>query len=103
MLLEALLAVVVGGAALWIVLEPLIRPHSVTRLPDEPLDPEETPKGIALAALKEIEFDRATGKLSDEDYALLKRKYTAEALEAMRTGSGMEEPGGVDTTRPALD
>ena len=50
----------------------------------EPLDPEETPKGVALAALKEIEFDRETGKLSDEDYAFLKSKYTGVALEALR-------------------
>ena len=42
------------------------QPH---RARDEPEDLEETPKGIALAALREIEFDRATGKLSDEDYA----------------------------------
>lgn len=38
----------------------------------------------AVAALREIEFDRATGKLSDADYAELKARYTNEALEAMR-------------------
>ena len=40
----------------------------------------------AVAALREIEFDRATGKLSDADYADLKTRYTARALEAMRAG-----------------
>jgi ribosomal protein L32 len=54
----------------------------------EPPDPEETPKGVALAALKEIEFDRETGKLSDEDYAFLKGKYTGVALDALRAESG---------------
>jgi hypothetical protein len=39
---------------------------------------------VALAALREIEFDRETGKLSDEDYASLKAKYTAEALQVLR-------------------
>jgi hypothetical protein len=53
----------------------------------EPPDPEETPKGVALAALKEIEFDRETGKLSDEDYAFLKGKYTGVALDALRVES----------------
>ena len=38
----------------------------------------------AIVALREIEFDRATGKLSDTDYAELKSRYTARALEAMR-------------------
>jgi len=40
------------------------------------------------AALKEIEFDRATGKLSDADYEQLKAKYTEAALAAMRGERG---------------
>ncbi len=39
---------------------------------------------MALTALKEIDFDRETGKLSDADYEFLKAKYTAIALEALR-------------------
>jgi hypothetical protein len=81
---EVLAAVLVGIAALWLVLQPLIRPRSSPLLPFEPLDPEETPKGVALAALKEIEFDRETGKLSDDDYELLKAKYTVAAVDALR-------------------
>jgi hypothetical protein len=81
---EALAAALVGIAALWLVLQPLIRPRPSPQLPFEPLDPEETPKGVALAALKEIEFDRETGKLSDEDYEFLKTKYTMAAVEALR-------------------
>jgi hypothetical protein len=81
---EVLAAVLVGIAALWLVLQPLIRSHPSPSLPFEPLDPEETPKGIALAALKEIEFDRETGKLSDSDYEFLKAKYTVAAVEALR-------------------
>ncbi len=38
----------------------------------------------AIVALREIEFDRATGKLSDADYGELHARYTARALEAMR-------------------
>jgi cytochrome c-type biogenesis protein CcmI len=41
----------------------------------------------AVAALREIEFDRATGKLSDTDYAQLKEEYTRQALSAMRRTS----------------
>lgn len=84
MLGEGLLAVLVGGAVLWLLLKPLLSPETPRALQSEPIDPEETPKGIALAALKEIEFDRETGKLSQDDYELLKGKYTAAALEAMR-------------------
>jgi hypothetical protein len=38
----------------------------------------------AIDALREIEFDRATGKLSDVDYGALKTRYTEQALTAMR-------------------
>jgi hypothetical protein len=48
----------------------------------------------AIVALREIEFDRATGKLSDTDYAELKSRYTARALAAMRA----RDEGGADAT-----
>jgi len=40
----------------------------------------------AIDALREIEFDRETGKLSDADYAALKATYTASALDELRRG-----------------
>ena len=84
MLAEVSAAILLGALALWLVLWPMFagapaRPRAV-----EPPDPEETARGVALTALKEIEFDRETGKLSDADYAYLKEKYTAAALEALR-------------------
>jgi hypothetical protein len=48
----------------------------------------------AIVALREIEFDRATGKLSDADYGELKARYTARALAAMRARGG----GGADAS-----
>jgi hypothetical protein len=90
MILEVVAAALVGLAVVWLVLQPLIAPGRPSAPVYEPPEPEETPKGIALAALKEIEFDRETGKLSDEDYAFLKSKYTGAALEALRA----EEKGG---------
>jgi hypothetical protein len=84
MLVEGLIAAVVGLAVLWLVLQPVLRPGPQRERSPEPIDPEETPKGIALTALKEIEFDRETGKLSESDYEMLKGKYTAEALDALR-------------------
>jgi hypothetical protein len=87
MLAEALAAALVGVLALFAVLRPLFRPPAPSAPVYEPVDQEETPRGVALLALKEIEFDRETGKLSDEDYAFLKEKYTAQALEALRAES----------------
>ena len=50
----------------------------------------------AVVALREIEFDRATGKLSDADYAELKARYTKQAIAAMR-----ESRAGADTATVA--
>jgi hypothetical protein len=84
---EAVVAGLLGLAAVWLVLQPLLHPGRAAAPVFEPLDPEETPKGIALAALKEIEFDRETGKLSEADYEMLKSKYTSAALDALRAES----------------
>jgi ribosomal protein L40E len=40
----------------------------------------------AVEALRELEFDRQTGKISDSDYEPLKARYTGQALVAMRAG-----------------
>ncbi len=93
MLGEAIAALAVGLAALLLVMQPLLRRNRRPAPPPEPLDPEETPRGVALSALKEIDFDRETGKLSEGDYQLLKAKYTGLALEALRAE---ERSAGVD-------
>ena len=88
-MLEALLAMLVGGAALALILLPILRPTPEAPAPawDTP-ELEETRKGQAMLALKEIDFDLATGKLSDTDHAELKRRFTAEAVAAMREDQG---------------
>lgn len=53
----------------------------------------------AVDALREIEFDRATGKLSDTDYEALKATYTARALAAMRA----RDAAAAEHTLPAAD
>lgn len=72
-----------GGAS------PAIRRRPATRGADAAAMEQE-----AIVALREIEFDRATGKLSDSDYAELKARYTERALAAMR---------GRDASEPAID
>lgn len=55
--------------------------RSASRVAPPPVEEDQT---TAVAALREIEFDRATGKLSDADYTDLKTRYTREAIAAMR-------------------
>jgi hypothetical protein len=97
-LLELVVGVLLAAGAVFFVLRPILRPEMAedgnreTGNVSEGEDPEDdfSPRAVALRALKEIEFDRATGKLSDADYDALKDKYTSEALAALRT----EHPGG---------
>jgi hypothetical protein len=59
-----------------------MRPEHRTS-PKLEIDDEPVP-GSAIEALREIEFDRATGKLSDDDYDGMKARYTAQALVELR-------------------
>ena len=45
---------------------------------------EEEQKQAVLRALKDLEFERSVGKISDEDYAVLVAKYRAEAKRLLR-------------------
>jgi len=61
--------------------EPLgIKPRRSSAVPDAGM-------ATAVDALREIEFDHVTGKLSDKDYAELKSAYTQTAVAAMRETS----------------
>jgi hypothetical protein len=98
-MLELILGILLAAGATYFVLLPILRPAPPVEsggeaFSDEGEDPADdmSPQTVALRALKEIEFDRATGKLSDSDYEQLKAKYTQEAVEAMR-GAGALTPG----------
>lgn len=45
---------------------------------------EEEQKQAVLRALKDLEFERSVGKISDEDYAVLVAKYRGEAKRLLR-------------------
>jgi hypothetical protein len=91
-----LIGILVALGAVALVLEPIVRPPRAAAPDTLSFEPEDDPLGhrkdLALAALKEIEFDRATGKLDDADYEKMKARYTAEALEAIRAADAAAAP-----------
>lgn len=106
MLIEFVVGVLFAAATVWFVLLPIFRPGLESQdvapgfaLEDEGDDPDDdfSKRAVAVRALREIEFDRATGKLSDSDYDGLKAKYTEEALAASRA----EEARVATSTRPS--
>ena len=98
-MIELIFGILLAAGAAYFVVLPILRPSLVpdtstgTDEGDDPAD-DMSAQAVALRALKEIEFDRATGKLSDTDYDQLKAKYTAEALAAMRGESLRDAVGG---------
>lgn len=81
-----MLALVIGTlialGAIAFVLYPLVAVRRPSARPA--VAPETIPGSTAVEALREIEFDRQTGKLSDADYAALKTSYTERALTELR-------------------
>lgn len=108
-MIEFVVGVLFAAATVWFVLFPIFRPGLEPAgavdgilLDDEGEDPDDdySSRAVALRALREIEFDLATGKLSDADYAALKGKYTAEALAALRADEARAAAPVAAPTRP---
>lgn len=102
---EGALPLIVGTllalGALALVLWPLVSDSSgePRKNPEPASDAEEyeAASSPSVIALREIEFDRATGKLSDADYDDLRQRYTRQAIEEMRqhsAGAGAEADAG---------
>ena len=86
---------VLAVAALAFVLLPLFRDEVAAETMvrrSSSIDRSEGDRERAVDALREIEFDRETGKLSDADYTALKASYTQRALVAMRAESELASP-----------
>ena len=82
MIWALVLGTVLAVSALAFVLYPIF--FGVSRPAPVSASPRLNVGESAVAALREIEFDRATGKLSDSDYNDLKTRYTREAIASMR-------------------
>jgi hypothetical protein len=93
MTLALVLAAALAVIAVLVVARPFLRdPAPASDVLDEPDELERRRLSLAeerdraLAALKELEFDHRTGKISDEDYRSLVgplRRRAADALRAL--------------------
>lgn len=84
-------AILIGLLAMGVLLAPILWPGPEQGDPVDPLEEtelEDTPRGRALLALKEIDFDHATGKLSELDFRDLKARYAARAMALLEEGPG---------------
>lgn len=87
MILEAVASVALGALLLWLALGRSNRGPAHASGDDwaeaagDPL--EDTPRGRALLAIKELEFDRETGKVAESDYQALKAQLSREAVRLL--------------------
>ena len=82
-----MIAMAVGTVLALLALAYVLYPLLVEMSPRPAGSPGTPPiEHSAIDALREIEFDRETGKLSETDYAALKSRYTERAVSEMRGG-----------------
>lgn len=93
-----------------IIAYPLLRTGEEAKVdaPHERRELLQREKKVALLAIKEAEFDRAMGKLSEEDYGSLRGLYERRALGALEAldsiaGDGSGDHVVDDGTAPAPD
>lgn len=89
-------AVYVFGAIMAIlVLAVIFAPLVEDRLRGGPTgDSPEERKRDAIEALRELEFEYQTGKVSEEDYSALRARYARQAIAARDELGESVEPGG---------
>jgi hypothetical protein len=91
-----MLALIVGtllavGALAYVLFPLLMGASPMVRRRRAGAEDTRVPDDEAVVALREIEFDRVTGKLSDADYDELRTRYTGRALEAIRAAGAPVE------------
>ncbi len=89
MILGTVLVLLLAAAALVFVMAPLLRrgrPDANERDEESLASLRElhARQQMLLAALKDLEDDRATDKIGDSDYEQLKQRLSTEAIEVMR-------------------
>ncbi len=102
-MLELAAIIVLGLVLIGMVMTPLLRRTPDPDDLDEPLPLEETRQGQALLAIKDLDFDHATGKISEDDYLALKGRFTSAALAALRDEPADPAEQLVAARRAALD
>lgn len=91
LLVMLILLVIVGALILW----PLLRPQAAS--PPAAVPADESHRGrIALNAIKELEFDFATGKIAEDDYKALRTRYEAKAVEVLTRPQPAPKPADLD-------
>ena len=80
--LLAALALLLVVAAL--IAQPLLGPRRTAVLPESERDRLERERKRIVRAIREVDFERGTGKLNDEDYARMRADLQAQGADVLR-------------------
>lgn len=96
-------AVLLVAAVILFILQPMLsgRRVSLHRELDEPTEAEAR-RRVTLLALRDVEYDFATGKLDEADYNAMRTELAAEALQALEQVES-EQAAGPAGASPALE
>jgi hypothetical protein len=98
--MELLVMLLLIAAVAALIAAPLVRPPAEDPPAALPTDGgTDARRRAALAAIKELEFDYATGKLAEDDYRMLRRRYEARAAAVLAEASAQPPRSGA--ARPA--
>jgi len=110
--IATLLFVAVAAAVLWYVAAPLLRKDAaeserLVSANSEAVDLQSR-HAMLIAALSDLEEDRSTGKLDDEDYERLKVELSGKTIEVMKKMDALanrppEPPPGPRRLDPTAD
>ena len=96
MLVPVLVLIALALAVLWFVAAPLLRSDAAEServVSAESAAVElQSRHAMLLASLGDLEEDRATGKLSDEDYEQMHTELTNRAIETLKKIDALPEP-----------
>ena len=88
-------AILLVAATVYFILHPIVKGRFASlRREDDEMTESEARRRVTLLALRDVEYDFATGKLDESDYGELKRELSAEALAALDAAS--DEGSAVD-------
>ena len=94
------------GACYWII-NPLLQEENLqngfTPKPGDLLEKLKNKKDGVYATIRELEFDLSMGKLSEEDFQILKRQYVQEAAGYMQEMDKLESSQATVSMLPDTD
>lgn len=105
--MSTLVVFLLAAAMAAFVLAPLFRPDAAEaeRVARAASDEQEleSQREMAVQALRDLEDDRSTGKIGDQDYADLKGRLSARAVEILRRLDAVRGASATETRASADD